>query len=78
MLLLEHEMDPGLKTYIRARRPQEVVQKNLQRYLFRSGESLDKIALIRDIEKRAQLEQVRPLFALDYGLLIQPRLGAGR
>lgn len=78
VLLLESELDPGLKTNIRARRPQEVVQKNLQRYLFRSGQSLDKIALIRDIEQRARLEQMRPLFALDYGLLIQPRIGGAK
>ncbi len=76
VLLLESELDPALKSNIRARRPQEVVQRNLQRYLLRTGQSPERVALIRDIESRVQLDQLRPLFSLDYGLLIQPRTNA--
>jgi len=73
VILLEEELPPELKTHIRARRPQEVVQKNLQRYLLRSNAAPEKISLMRDIESRATLESLRPLLELDYGLLVQQR-----
>jgi hypothetical protein len=73
VILLEQELRPELKTNIRARRPQETVQKNLQRYLFRSGLPTERITLIRDIESRAAIDTLRPLLGFDYGLLIQQR-----
>jgi hypothetical protein len=72
-ILLEKELIPELKTNIRARRPQEAVQRNFQRYLFRSGLPLDKVTLIRDLETRSAIDALRPLYSFDYGLLIQRR-----
>lgn len=78
VLLLEQALEPELKTNIRARRPQKAVRRNLQRYLFRTGLPLDRIALIRDLETRAAIDALRPLLALDYALLIQRRAGGGK
>jgi hypothetical protein len=72
-ILLEKDLIPELKTNIRARRPQEAVQRNLQRYLFGRGLPQDKITVIRDLETRSAIDSLRPLYSLDYGLLIQQR-----
>ena len=77
VILLEDELLPELKTNIRARRLQEMVQKNLQRYLLASDIPQGKISMIREIEARSSLEILRPLLSFDYGLLIQRR-SAGR
>jgi len=73
VILLEDELLPELKTNIRARRLQEMVQKNLQRYLLTSDIPQEKISLIREIESRSSLKILRPLLSFDYGLLIQRR-----
>ena len=73
LILLEDELLPELKTNIRARRPQEMVQKNLQRYLLTSDLPQEEISLIREIESRTSLKTLRPLLSFDYGLLIQRR-----
>jgi hypothetical protein len=78
LLLLERALSPELKTNIRARRPQEAVKRNLGRYLFRRGLPVEKVSLVRDLESRANVDALRPLLSLDYGLLIQQRAAGAR
>jgi len=72
-LFIENEFPPDLKPYIRVRKKNELLSKNLQRFTFPEAESSEGLTAFRELVSVQALEVLRPLLHLDMALVAQRR-----
>lgn len=70
-LLVEDTLPPELKPYIRVRRSNELLQKNLQRFTIPLTDTAEGVAGLKEITSVATVDALRPLFQLDQALVVQ-------
>ncbi len=73
VLFLENEFPPDLKPYIRVRKKNELVSRNLHRFTLPDPESEAGIASFRELVNTSALDTLRPLLHLDMALVAQRR-----
>ncbi len=71
LLLLRDELPESLKPHIRARRCNEILQRNLQKFVSLPMQAWTDLGLLRDLRSERGLNELTVLLQLDYALLIQ-------
>ncbi len=73
VLFLEHEFPADLKPYIRVRRNNELLSKNIHRFKLPAAHGIDGLSSFREIISRSSLEVHRQLLKMDMALIAQRR-----
>ena len=73
VLFIENEFPEDLKPYIRVRKKNELLSKNLHRFTIPDPESETGLTSFRELVNVSALEQLRPLLHLDMALVAQRR-----
>ena len=73
ILFIEHEFPADLKPYIRVRKKNELLSRNLQFFSLPDAHGSDGLSAFREICAPPQLDGVRQLLNLDMALVIQRR-----
>lgn len=77
VLLLEQEFPDNLKTFIRVRKKNALIAKNLNYFTLPDAENIDGIGAFREIMSVKTMEAIKPLLGLDMGLLAQRKKKKG-
>ena len=73
VLFLEKQFPDDLKPYIRVRKKNELLSKNLHRFTIPDPEGSEGIKSFRELISSSTLEAIRPLLKLDMALVAQRR-----
>jgi hypothetical protein len=77
VLLLEQEFPDNLKTFIRVRKKNSLLAKNLSYFTLPDAENIEGIGGFREIISMKTMEAIKPLLSLDMGLLAQRKKKKG-